>query len=255
MGSGDSRRLGVSVHGDWRFCSDGGSGIRERPLQLHETTQVGNIWPNHGREDDPRYVHDDSRRDGRCRGENHSLRKTSRVRTCSTQSHSQEDTIQRGEESNTLIRPRGSTEVLESLDRRHGGEAGRNGHLHDRRQGSEWERLRYHRRSGRAGVSRRRLNREAMEISQFEKSMERAEIRSQTNMGCSKQGRHMVGPASEHSMAVSKAEGASYIQSVSTSNGETAESRNTLSGEHDGHQDRVECRADLGRHANMVIIW
>ena len=247
--------MGVSVHGDWRLRSDGSGSIRERPLQLHETTQVGDIRPNHGREDDSRYVHDDSRRDGRCRGENHSLREAPRLRACSTQSHSQENTIQRREACCALCGPRGSTEVLESLDRRHGREASRNGHLHDRRQGSEWERRRYHRRSGRAGVSRRRLNREAMEISQFEKSMERAEIRPQTNMGCSKQGRPMVGPASEHSLAISKAEGASYIQSVSTSNGETAESRNTLSGEHDGHQDRVECRADLGRHANMVILW
>ena len=247
--------MGVSVYGDWWFRPDGSGSIRERPIQLHETAQVGNIWPNHGREDHLGQVHDDSRRDGRCRGQDHSFSKASRVRTCSTQSHSQEDTIQRGEESNTLIRPRGSTEVLESLDRRHGREASRNGHLHDRRQGSEWDRRRYHRRSGRAGVSRRRLNREAMEISQFEKSMERAEIRPQTNMGCSKQGRHMVGPASEHSLAVSKAEGASYIQPVSPSNGETAESRNTLSGEHDGHQDRMECRADLGRHVDMVIIW
>jgi hypothetical protein len=255
MGSGDSRRLGVSVYGDWWFRLNGSGSIWKRPLQLHETTQVGDIWSNHGREDDPRYVHDDTGRDGRCRGENHSLRKASRLRACSTQPHSQEDTIQRGEESNTLIRPRGTATILESLDRRHGGETGRNGHLHDRRQGSEWERLRYHRRSGRAGVSRRRLNREAMEISQFEKSMERAEIRPQTDMGCSKQGRHMVGPTSEHSLAISKAEGASYIQSVSTSNGETAESRDTLSGEHDGHQDRVECRADLGRHVDMVIVW
>ena len=255
MGSGDSRRLGVSVYGDWWFRPDGSGSIRERPIQLHETAQVGNIWPNHGREDHLGQVHDDSRRDGRCRGQDHSFSKASRVRTCSTQSHSQEETIQRGEESNTLIRPRGTAAILESLDRRHGGEAGRNGHLHDRRQGSGWERLRYHRRSGRFGISRRCLNREAMEISQFEKSMERAEIRSQTNMGCSKQGRHMVGRPSKYLVAVPTAEGASYIQSVSTSNGETAESRNTLSGEHDGHQDRMECRADLGRHVDMVIIW
>ena len=255
MGSGDSRRLGVSVHGDWRFCPDGSSSIRKRPLQLHETTQVGDIRSNHGREDDPRYVHDDSRRDGRCRGENHSLRETSRVRTCSTQPHSQEDTIQRGEESNTFIRPRGSTEILESLDRRHGRETGRNGHLHDRRQGSEWERLRYHRRSGRAGVSRRRLNREKMEVSKSQKSMERTEIHSQTNMGCSKQGRYMVGPASEHSLAISKAEGTSYIQPLPTSNGETPEGRYPLSSEHDGHQDRLECGTDSGRYANMVTIW
>jgi len=41
-------------------------------------------------------------------------------------------------------------------------------------------------------------------------------------------------------------EGAPHIQPVPTRNGETAEGRNTLQGEYDGHEDRLECRADIG---------
>ena len=94
-----------------------------------------------------------------------------------------------------------------------------------------------------------------MEVSKSQKSVERAEISSKTDMGCSKQGRLMVGQSSEYPVAISAAEGTSYIQPLPTSNGETAKGGHPLSSEHDGHQDRLECGTNPGRYVDMVILW
>ena len=94
-----------------------------------------------------------------------------------------------------------------------------------------------------------------MEVSKSQKSVERTEIQTETNMGCSKQGRPMVGPEGQHPVAVPETEGTSYIRPLPSSDGETAEGRYPLSGEHDGHQDRVECGTDSSRHVDLVRIW
>ena len=138
------------------------------------------------------------------------------------------------------------------MDRRYGGKASRDCRIHGRPSRENWRQRRYHRRSGRFGVSRRRLNRSGVEIQEFEDMVERKKVRTLSNMGGSEQSRFVVGRQGEHTLAVKTTERTPDIRPLSPFHGETPKSRHSLQSIDDGHEDRLERRAKHARNAKLV---
>lgn len=147
-----------------RLDIDGCHRIWEGVVQFPQAEKNWSIWPFNGREDHIGPIHDYTRRDGRCRRENQPRSPTNRGRACTPEGHTEKGEMAWGEASGSFSRLRRRTEVLESLDRRHGRKTGGDSRVHGRPQREGWEQRRYYRRSGRSGLSRRFLNREKMEI-------------------------------------------------------------------------------------------
>ena len=256
MGSGQSERLGVDLNGSVRrFHIDGGNRLRKRVVQLSKAAKSRRLRPYSSRKDHSRPVHDDTGGDGRNRGEDDARHKTRRRWSRSPQGHEKKSPMARREKGNPLRRRRGSSEVLEPMDRRHGGETGRGRDIHGRPPRDGWEERRHHRRGGRFGLSRRFLNRQKMALSKPKGVVEGKEVLPQTGVGHRKQGRRLVGQQRKRPMAVKKATRTQHIQPLQASDGETPKSRHPLPSQHDGHQDRVERRAKPVRDAKLVRKW
>ena len=239
--------------GSSRLCSNGCDCLREGTLQLSETPEDRSVRAVDGWKDYVRQIHDDSGRNGRRGGEDYTHKPSRGWGSRTPQGYKKESEMAWGEKSHPLRRRGRPAEILEPVDRRHGRKAGRGSRIHDRRQGENWHERRYHRRSGRSGLSRRFLTREEMALQKPHDMVEGAQVRTKADMGCCQQGRQVVGPERQHPMAGQEITRTQHIRPLQAIHGETPKSRHPLPSQHDGHEDRVERRTEPIGDAQLVI--
>jgi len=122
LGPRQSEWMGVILDGrDRRLRIDGGNGLRERVVQLSKATKSRGLRPFLRGEDHSGQVYDDSRGDGRHRGEDGTRLKTDRWWSRSPKANKKESQVARGAGGDSLRRRGSPSEVLESVGRRHGG--------------------------------------------------------------------------------------------------------------------------------------